>query len=231
MAADLTTVQKRVTSIIDACIDRTFTTVVDPRKNWNANTVTEAVREGALMIAQAICANPKHVHRNAFVSGTPTAITQGAELPDLAGEHDLVEIQPYSGASFFTGTPRTMQQIDSWRTNPSSVYGSVTHTTQNSPLTGYYAINNGRLKFTGNAAQMYHPVISRSTVTSLIPDEYEGAWVALGVGLVPTVPNDITPFTKYYLDFGMQMLTLITSMGATPTLPSPERAMKARSDV
>jgi hypothetical protein len=231
MAADLTTVQQRVTTILDACIERTFTTTVDKRKNWNASIVTEAVREAALMIAQAICANPGHVHRNLFISGTPTALTHGAELPDMAGESDLIEIQPYSGASYITGTPKTAQQIDDFRTNRDSVYGAIAHTAQGSPVSGYYNVTNGRVKFTGNAAQIYIPVISRSTATGLIPDEYEGAWTMLGAGLCGKVGADHPLLAQYYR-WGMEQLPAIQHMTSVVTkVPPVQRAYDARSDV
>lgn len=231
MAADLTTVQQRVTGIVDACVERTFTTTVDKRKNWNANIITEAVREAALIIGQAICSNPGHVHRNLFMSGTPTALTHGAELPDMAGESDLIEIQPYSAASYITGTPRSAQQIDDYRTNYNSSYGSVSHTTQGSPLTGFYNITNGRIKFTGNAAQIYIPVLSRSTVTSLIPDEYEGAWTMLGAGLCGKVGAEHPILAQYYR-WGIEQLPAIQNMSTVVTkVPPVQRAFDARSDV
>lgn len=230
MAADLTTVQKRVTTIVEACIEGTFTTTIDARQNWNANIITEAVREAALMIAQAIVANPNHSHRNAFISGTPTALTHGGELPDMAGESDLIEIQPYSGASYFTGTPRSAQQIDDYRTNYNSAYGSIAHTTQGSPLAGFYNVTNGRIKFTGFAAQIYIPVISRSTVTSLIPDEYEGCWTSLGAGLTAKLSVDHPVLSQYY-NWGVSQLPAIMSASVVQKAPPIQRPYDARRDV
>jgi hypothetical protein len=230
MAADLTTVQKRVTSIVDACIERTFTTTVDRRKHWNADIITEAVREAALMIGQAIVSNPSHVHRNLYISATPTALTHGAELPDMAGESDLIEIQPYNGASYFTGTPRSAQQIDDYRTNYNSAYGAIAHTAQGSPLSGFYNVTNGRIKFTGNAAQIYIPVISRTTVTGLIPDEYEGVWTMLGVGLSAKIGQE-HPLMMQYYNWGVSNLPAIASMSVVEKVPPIERALNARSDV
>jgi hypothetical protein len=177
MAADYTIVEKRVTEILNACAAGTFSaTVSSSYLDRNADAITEAIREAALMIGRAILANPKHVHRNIFVSGTPTALTHQGELPDMAGEIDLIEIQHYNGGSYLAGTPRTVQQIESYRANPSSVYNALAHTTQNSPLAGFYAIEHGRVYFTGYAAQGYFPVLSRADTTGItaqIPDEYE----------------------------------------------------------
>jgi hypothetical protein len=231
MAADETTVKQRVTEVLNACDAGTFgTTINTNNKHRNATAISEAVREGALMIARAICSNPNHVHRGLYVSGTPTALTHGGELPDTAGEGDLVEIQPYSGASFVVGTPRTAQEIDSYRSNVSSLYSSNAHNVQNSPIGTYYAISQGRIRFSGYAAQMYHPLISRSTVASLIPDEYEDIWTALSIGLSVKEGDNLLPVAGYYMSFGQQQLALATGMGTVAKLPPPQMAMEARRD-
>lgn len=231
MAADFTIVKNRITEILNACDPGAFSSTINTNyKHRNATAISEAAIEGALSIARAICSNPNHVHRGLFVGASPTALTHGGELPDMAGEGDLVEIQPVSAGSYIVGTPRTAQEIDSYRSNVSSLYSSVGHTTANSPLTAYYNISQGRIRFTGNAAQMYHPVISRSTVTGLIPDEYEGTWIALGVGLSVKEGDHLFSVAQYYLQFGMQELDAIASMGTVAPIPPPERAVAARGD-
>ena len=230
MAADLTTVTERVTEILNACSAGTFSATIDSNyKDRNATAISEAVREAALMIGAAICANPNHVHRNVFVSGTPTALTNDGEMPDMSGESDLIEIQPYSAASYITGIPRTAQQIDDYRTNYNSAYGSLSHTTQGSPLTGFYAITNGRIKFTGNAAQGYFPLLSRSTITTLIPDEYEPAWVKLSVGLCIKEGDNLMPEATTYYNWGLQDLAAISAMGTVPPVP-PIPARQERTE-
>lgn len=231
MAADETTVRQRVTEILNACAPGTFSsTIATNYLDRNASAIQEAVREAALMIARAICSNPNHVHRGVYVSGTPTALTHGGELPDMAGEGDLVEIQPVAAGSYIVGTPRTAQEIDSYRSNVSSLYNSVGHTTANSPLAGYYNISQGRIRFTGNAAQMYHPTISRSTASSLVPDEYEDTWVKLSVGLCLKEGDNLLPIGTTYYNWGVADLAQVASMGTVPPVPPPERAMQARAD-
>lgn len=231
MAADETTVKQRVTEILNACDPGTFSTTINTNnKHRNITAIAEAVREGALMIARAICSNPNHVHRGLYVSGTPTSLTHGGELPDMAGEGDLVEIQPVAAAAYIIGTPRTAQEIDSYRSNVSSLYSSVAHTAATSPLTGYYNISQGRVRFTGNAAQMYHPLISRSTAASLVPDEYEDLWVGLGVGLSIKEGDNLQPVAQYYMAFAQQQLAMATGMGTVEKLPPPQKAMEARGD-
>lgn len=231
MAADETTVKQRVTEILNACDPGTFSATISTNyKDRNATAISEAVREGALMIARAICSNPNHVHRGLYVSGTPTVLTHGGELPDMAGEGDLIEIQPVSGGSFIAGTPRTAQEIDSYRSNVSSLYG-LGHTVADSPLAGYYNISQGRVRFSGFAAQMYHPTISRSTAASLVPDEYEGTWVCIAVGLCLKEGDNLESIGRFYTDIGIGDLAQIANMGTVNTqVPSAERAMQARGD-
>jgi len=232
MAADLTTVTKRVTEALNVCAAGTFSsTVASTNLDRVSTAIDEYVREAALDIAKTICANPKHVHRNSFMSGTPTALTHGSELPDMAGEGDLVEIQLVSAGAYVIGLPRTAQEIDSYRSNVSSLYNAVSHATANSPLSGYYNISNGRIRFTGNAAQMYLPVIDRTTVTGLIPDGYEGAWFTGAMCYSLKEGDNMFPISTYYGQMFQQQLVAIANMDIVPPAPPIERAMNARGDV
>lgn len=231
MAADLTTVTSRTTEILNVVAPGTYSsTVASTNLDRNSTAISEAVREAALEIARVICSNPRHPHRGVFVSGTPIALTHGGEVPDMSGEGDAIQIQRYSGASFTIGTPRNAQQIESYRLNPSGLYGSLAHDTQNSPLSGYYAIQNGRIYFTGNAAQIYTPVINRTTVTGLIPDECEGVWVALSVFLCMKEGDNLQPVAQAYAAFAQNALAQIANLGDVPVLPAQLKAEHARRD-
>lgn len=231
MAADLTIVTKRVIEALGAALPRTFTaTVAQNNLNRNTTAISEAIREAALMIGRAILANKDHIHRNLFISGTPTSLTHAGELPDMAGEGDLVEIQPYSGATFITGQIRDVQQIDAYRTNTSSLYSTLSHTTQFSPLSGFYAMSKGRIYFTGNAAQGYFPIISRSTITSLIPDEYEGTWFMLGLGACLKEGDNLLPLGSFYMNIGLQDLSAISVMGVMQKVPAMAKAQEMRGN-
>lgn len=231
MAADVTTVTKRVTEALNVCSPGTFSvTVASTNLDRVSTAIDEYVREAALDIAAAICSNPKHPHRNLYISASPTSLTHGGELPDMAGENDLIEIQKYSGGSFVVGLPKDAQQIDSYRENPSSLYGSVSHTTQNSPLAGFYNISNGRFRFTGFAAQIYSPSISRSTVTGLIPDEYEGAWFMGGLGYAMKEGDNLADIAMYYMGLFRQSLVAITANTIVSPATPIEKAMRARGD-
>lgn len=234
MSADLTTVTKKVTEILNASAAGAWSSTIDSN-NYDrvADDITESVLTGALMIARAIVSNPSHVHRNLFISATPTALTHGGELPDMAGEGDLIEIKPYSAGSFAVGQMRDVQVIKSYRDNPGSLYDTVNHDQSGSRLGGYYTISNGRFYFTGNAAQGYFPAIARSgvtAVTGLIPDEYEGTWICLAAGMTPKEGDNIFPIAQYYMQIGLADLGAIASMSVLQGLPTVEQARKARGN-
>ena len=212
MAADQTTVLKRVTGILNLQAPGTFSsTVASTNLDRHADEITQIVREGAIAIARAILSNPKHCHRNLFISGTPTALTHGGELPDMASEGDLIEIQKVAAGIYFVGISRDVQQVVTYRDNGDSFYGT-SHTTAGSPISGYYAMHNGRFYFTGNAAQGYFPIVDRATVGSLIPDEYEDAWVTISAGLTPKEGDMSLPIAQYYAKLAQKNLAEIASM-------------------
>lgn len=231
MAVDEDIIKKRITEVLNACAAGTFSTTVDSNYlDRNATAISEAWREASMMIARAIVANPNHPHRNVFISGTPTTLTHQAELPDMSGEMDNIEIQLYNGGAWTTGTPRTVQQIESYRLNPSNLYG-VAHTTEGSPLAGYYSIQNGRVYFTGYAARGYFPLIDRTTCSALIPGEYEDTGVKLGIGLSIKEGDNLAPIGQFYYQAGLNDLASITNLGAIQPMPTVAAARAARGDV
>lgn len=227
MAASESTVKQRITEVLNACAPGTFSSTIDTNnKDRVADAITEAVREGALMIGAAILANPKHIHRNLYI-GSATALTHGDELPDMAGEGDLIEIEKYSGAGYTVGTPKDVQKIESYRTNPNNLYSTMSHTTSGSPLSGFYAVAKGRVYFTGYACQGFFPALSRSTAASLVPDEYEGVWVAIGVELSMKEGDNLLPVAQHYSRFGSGQLPNIERMSNLADIPSPQQAARA----
>lgn len=229
MAATELTVRKRVTEILNACSPGTFSEAVDFDYNdRNSQAIQQAVKEGALQIARAIVINPDHAHRGLYVSGTPTSVTHGQELPDMAAELDLVEIELYSGGTWQTGVLRTIQQIESYRLNPNNLYSTIAHNAQGSPLSGYYALSNSKIYFTGNACRVYYPVIDDATVTGLIPDEYEGTWVALAIARTVKEGDNLYPIAQYYYQIGAADLAAISAMGTVQAAPTAEQAQKVR---
>ena len=229
MAASELTVRKRVTEILNACSPGTYSEAVDFDYNdRNSQAIQQAIKEGALQIARAIVVNPDHAHRGLYVSATPTSVTHAAELPDMAAELDLVEIEPYSGGTWQTGVLRTIQQIESYRLNVNNLYSSLAHNAQNSPLSGYYAVSNSKIYFTGNACRIYYPVIDDATVINLIPDEYEGTWVALAIARTIKEGDNLAPVAQYYYQLGAQDLGIISAMGTVQTAPTAEQAQKVR---
>jgi hypothetical protein len=232
MAANELTVRKRVTETLNACAPGTFSEAVDSSHyDRNSQAIKQAIREGALMIANAIVANPRHGHRGLYVNDTPTAFVHGAELPDMAGEMDLVEIQPYNGASWQTGVLRDIQQIESFRLNAYSLYSTIPHDQPDSPLGGYYAIANNKIYFTGKDCRGYFPVIDRDLVIEQIPDEYESTWVALSIGLTPKEGDALFQIAGYFMDIGLRNLQNIAMMGTMQPMPTPDQARKTRGNL
>ena len=234
MAVSKTTVRKRVTEILNACSPGTFSEAVDINyQDRNSQAIEQAVTEAALLIARAIVINPNHVHRNLFV-GSVSGLSYAEELPDMSGEPEVVLIKPYSTASgdgeWRVGIPRDVQQIQDFRINANDLYSNTAHDAQGSPLSGYYAIQNGRIYFTGYQARMYFPLISSATVTGLIPDEYEPTWVCLAVGLTVKEGDNLAPIAQYYYQIGMSDLAMVSNMATVQPVPDAELARQARGD-
>lgn len=235
MAASFLTVQKRVTDILNAQSAGTWsTTIASTSLDRNANAITEAVTEAAMLIAKAILSNPKHVHRGTFISSSAQTLTHQGELPDMAGEMDLVEIQPYENASWETGSPRDAQQIEDYRATvtgfTNNMYDSIPHNQQGSRLSGFYAISNGRFYFTGYAARGYFPQIDRNTVTSQIPDEYQAAWLSLSIPLLIKEGDNLMDVAQHYLAFGQQELISIANMNNLAPLPEYLSSKRSRGN-
>ena len=231
MAATELTVRKRVTEILNACAAGTFSEAVDINYyDRNSQAIRQAVKEAALMIARAIIVNPEHAHRGLFVSNTPTAVTHSSELPDMAGEMDLVEVQGYDGGPWQTGVLRNIQQIESYRANPSNLYSTLAHNAQNSPLSGYYAVSNNKIYFTGHACRVYFPSLDDATVIDLIPDEYEGTWVALAIARTVKEGDNLFNVAQYYYQTGMNDLGMVSMMSTTAAVPTAEEAKKVRGN-
>lgn len=360
MAASLDKVKKAVTEVLNASVAGSYSATIDSNNYQRvAEAITEACRDGANLIAKAILANPNHVHRNVFIPASAVELTHGGELPDMAGEGDLIEIQHYADEVYRIGIPRSAQEVNDYRLNTSnlsSVYGPLAHNAQYSPLAGFYAISRNRFYFTGTQARGYFPVINRDTtvgtagvaqvetitisngcsldgnatvtvtaegmpgspisllvglstlvhpsadtvatqiatdlndftsagdiadwftaststadviltakaprandttmniavsagstgigsgsgstttngvapdVASLIPNEYEAAWVALAVGFTLKEGDNLEPVARYYREWGMSELQAITGMGALRPLPTADRAVVARQD-
>jgi hypothetical protein len=219
MAASETVVKERLTDLLNVQAAGTWSAVVAATNlDRHATGIAEAAREAALDIARAIVSNPKHYHRNLFISPTPVALTYGGELPDYGSEYDTVEIEKYSGGTYEIGTPLSAQKIESYRVNPNSVYGTLSYITQGSPLSGYYNIENGKVRYTGNAARIYVPVISRTTVLTLIPDEYEGPWYYIAAGILLKEGDNLLPIAQHYAALGQSALQAIAQEGSMPPL-------------
>ena len=221
MAASETVVKERCTDILNVQAPGTWsTTVASTNLDRHATGIAEAVREGALMIAQAIVSNPKHYHRNLFISSSATALTHGAELPDYGSEYDHIEIERYLNAGYRAGiNVEDPFIIDEYIANPSSAYDATAHNVTGSLLGGFYAIQKNRIFFTGLNARGYFPVISRTGVLTIIPDEYEGLWVVVSASVLLKEGDNLLPVSQHYLQLANAGLQAVAQEGLMPPLP------------
>lgn len=230
MAASELTVRKRVTEILNACAPGTYSEAVDVNYlDRNSLAIRQAVKEAALMVARAIVINPNHVHRSTFLVPS-TVLTSGDSLPDMSGEPEIVEIQLYNNGPWVVGVPRDVQQVQAYINDDQSFYSPIAHNNQNSPLSGYYALTNSKIFYTGNSARITYPKITSADVLTQIPDEYEPTWVCLAVGLTVKEGDNLYPIAQHYYQIGMSDLGMVTSMGTIQPVPDAELARQARGD-
>jgi hypothetical protein len=220
MAASETVVKERLTDLLNVQAPGTWsTTVASTNLDRHATGIAEAAREAALEIARAIVSNPKHYHRNLFISATPTSLTHQGELPDYGCEYDPIEIERFTSAGYRRGIDVADPfVVEEYRANPSSAYDAVAHDTTGSLLGGFYAIQNNRIYFTGLNCRGYFPVISRTGVLTIIPDEYEGAWYYIGAGILLKEGDNLLPIAQHYTQLGTAALQAISQEGTMPPL-------------
>jgi len=160
--ADLTTVQKMVTEILNASASGTFSATLDTNnKDRVAAAIDESIRYSAYLIAKAVVGNPTHPHRSLYRSKVPYGITNGELVPDSAGQFDTIEIRKHADNAYAPGVPRTVQEVMAYRENRLGIYTATGHNFQYNPLAGYYAISNNRVYWTGLSARIWKPVINR----------------------------------------------------------------------
>ena len=220
MAASETVVKERLTDLLNVQTPGTWsTTVASTNLDRHATGIAEAAREGALEIARAIVSNPKHYHRNLFISATPTSLTHQGELPDYGCEYDPIEIERYTSAGYRRGIlVDDPFLVEEYRANPSSAYDAVAHDTTGSFLGGFYNISNQRIYFSGLNCRGYFPVISRTGVLTIIPDEYEGAWYFVSAGILLKEGDNLQPIAQHYTQLGLAALQAISQEGTIPPL-------------
>lgn len=180
MAADFTRIKKRVTEILNACDAGSYSATLSTRnKTRNATAIEDACYEAGLKVMMVLASFPNEFRQD-FVDAV--SISHQDELPAHLGKPAYVEIQRYSGASWTTGDQKDKHKIESYRLNRLKVYDDKDHDVQDSSLSGYYDISDGKFYFTGYAARIGLATASRSDVTSKIPDFFENTVIKLAVG-------------------------------------------------
>jgi hypothetical protein len=220
VAASETVVKERLTDLLNVQAAGTWsTTVASTNLDRHATGIAEAAREAALDIARVIVSNPKHYHRNLFISGTPTSLTHQAELPDYGCEYDPIEIENYTSAGYRRGIPVDDPfLVEEYRANPTNIYDAIAHDASGSKIGGFYAVQNNRIYFSGLNCRGYFPVISRTGVLTIIPDEYEGPWYYIAAGILLKEGDNLQPIAQHYMELGQSALQAIAREGLMPPL-------------
>jgi len=148
-------------------------------KTRSADAIEAGCYEAGLKVIQVIASFPNEFRQD-FVD--TVAIDHADELPEHLGKPAFVEIQKYSGAVWTSGDQKDKHKIDSYRTNTANIYDDKAHNIQNSTLSGFYDISDGKFYFTGYAARVGLATASRSDVTTKIPDFFENTVIKLAVG-------------------------------------------------
>jgi hypothetical protein len=109
-------------------------------------------------VQRAICLSEKSPHRIRYLaySSALAYTTDGAPaIPDHYGPIGQVIIQPYSGADYVAGIEAdSVEQINQWRENVGSIFGSLAHNASGSAITPHFIIEGVRLNYTGYQAKV-----------------------------------------------------------------------------
>ena len=179
--ADQDRVLKRVTEILDLCDAGTYSKVISSRiKTRNENAIADFVTEAGLKVLEMLASIPNEYRHNYITEETPT---YKALLPDHQGQPAYVDIQPYAGAEYQTGSQLNYQKIESFR-QLKDIYdpNKLAHDQQGSALAGYYDLWEQRFYFTGAAAKVGLAIVTRADVETKIPSLLVNTWIRLSIG-------------------------------------------------
>lgn len=220
-AASYTVVASQIISLLNAQADPSAHPVdaddiITSRRN--PQEIKEAVVESDLEARLAICETPGNGFRNGFITVsaalTPLAgNAQSAKLPERIGPVSRVEIRVNSAATtWIAGEQCPLNEIQEVLANP-DVFQGVAHDAANSPLAGYYYIDemSDIITWTGNAVRVYYAnlgTVDRTTPALLTPDAYTPFLVARSIARLHK-HGDIAEFMEWYSRQADQLLMLI----------------------
>lgn len=206
---------------------------------YSDEAITKARIDSGMEILRAIASNPANSYFGSLA--TLVTVTHNSFLPAYDGEPGIPLIVPFSGAQAMEGIPATPDEIDSYRTDPtSSVYTGaysgvrVAHDAadssgQPSPISRRYSLVGGRFKFTGYSAQIPLIQLTRSMADTGVPENYEPTLVKLSIPKLVKEGDNLALIAPTYLQLGMQDLVAIKSgQWEVPPVPQIEFAQKAK---
>lgn len=232
-AADFTVIAKQVISLLNAhavttAYPTSATDIGDDKRN--SSEIKEAIIESDIEARWAICETPGNGFRNGFVASvalTPlSGNPQTAKLPERIGPISRVEIQVNTADTAWTpGEQSPLNEIQEIVANSgAAVFQSVAHNAVNSPLGGYYYIDemSDIITWTGNAVRVYTAslgTVDRATPTLLTPDAYSPFLVARSLARLYK-HGDSPTFMEWY-DRQARELMIMIRQGAR-VLPQVE---------
>lgn len=184
-------------------------------------------------VLRAIASNPRNPHYAQLC--TMVAIAHDSFLPDHDGHPGIPNIVPFDGAEPVAGHPARPDQIDAWRTEEVAYSGTddgvaVPHdeadgNNRPSPVAGFYAIDNGRFKFTGFSAEIPLMQLTRLMADVAVPLFYEMAIIKLAAGSFMQFQQAVGLRTS-----GLEDLKEISTSSAPAISPIPDvtAAQKAK---
>lgn len=222
-AASYATIAKQVISLFNAqavtTAYPTSETDIGTSKR-NATEIKEAIIESEIEARFAICETPGNGFRPTFVdhSGTLTPLSgnaQAAKIPERIGPVSRVEIQVNSAdTTWIPGEQAPLNEIQEIIANSGgTVFQSVVHTAVNSPLGGYFYIDEMAdfITWTGFAARVCIATvgsIDHTTPVMRTPDAYTPFLVARSIARL-FKHGDNMEFVEWYSRQADMLMMLI----------------------
>jgi len=219
-AADYIVVAKQVISLLNAqavttAYPTSATDIGDDRRN--ADEIKEAVVESDLEARLAICETPGNGFRNLFIdSASPVLllnVPQAGRLPERVGPVSRVEIKVNAADTvWIAGEQCPLNEVQEMIANPDA-YQNTAHDAINSPLGGYYYIDemSDFITWTGNAVRVYVATlgtIDRTTPLLRTPDAYSPFLVARSLARLYK-HGDNSAFIEWYDRQARELMAMI----------------------
>jgi hypothetical protein len=175
--------------------------------------IDEAMFESDEEFVTAIIETPGHWARADFLV-LSSIIPYGTQLPSHIGNVSRILIQNSSGDTFLPGEVADIKAIQRWNANTGTgnftAYGLTSPTAANSPLAGYYAIDEDNyVYFTGYAAKARLYQYIRSLLALQSPFQYQGGVIARSMMKLTLKDGDDVQASAAWGKFGQDSLAAV----------------------